>query len=247
MKQKLNIIERLVWGGGKSSYMFTVSVSFRGQISPDQLKEALTSLRKKNPLLCVRIALDEGKNPWFESEGVPGFSIRTLKRNSEADVLNEIKNELNMPINWKSGPLIRFMLLESPAITDLVISCHHCIADGISISCLIRDIFAFRMNPHQDISIVPESPNLYALLPNSVKKGIPNDKISENAEPITFVESTSLKAEYGLLKLDSPLCKGNLQFHAWEFTESQTTALLQRCHQEQVLHGRDGDSLRCRV
>ena len=68
--------------------------------------------------------------------------------------------------DFEKGPLIRFILLKSTEISDLIIIGQHAICDGISLTNLIQDIMLLLSEPETKVKkiepILPTSENFPA-------------------------------------------------------------------------------------
>lgn len=58
----------------------------------------------------------------------------------------------------EQGPLIRFILLHSTDISDLIIFCQHTICDGMSLAYLARDIITYLGDSTKKVELLPPAP-----------------------------------------------------------------------------------------
>ncbi|MEL6319227.1 MAG: hypothetical protein AAFQ57_01060, partial [Cyanobacteria bacterium J06626_14] len=151
------------------------------------------------------------------------------------DWIQVTTEELKRAFSTQTGPLIRFLLLESPEVSDLIITAHHSICDGRSLVYLIRDIMVYLSNPEQDVETsqvmpvaaedcLPSSASssfLYKLIVKRINKKWMRKGISFNEDDYKDLHQTFWQ-------------KNKASILTWELTESQTSALVSRCHQEQV-------------
>ncbi len=146
----LGALEHLFWLHDRAHlFHFTLTAQIKGRFSVDQLQQALTLVQQRHPLLRVRIALDEAEQPWFveDSACIP---LRVVQRQSEQDWQQEVERELETPFVWSQAPLVRVVLVHSgndSQLSELIVTSHHSIADGISITYLIRDILQALVTP----------------------------------------------------------------------------------------------------
>ncbi len=139
----LGALEHLFWLHDLAHpFHFALTAQIKGRFSVHQLQQALTLVQQRHPLLRVRIALDEAEQPWFveDSASIP---LRVVQRQSEQDWQREVEREIETPFVWSQAPLVRVVLVYSSndaQFSELIMTCHHSIADGISITYLIRDI-----------------------------------------------------------------------------------------------------------
>lgn len=160
MNRLLGVSEHLRWLlDQRWSFNFTLSARVRGAISVLQLTHALAWVQRRHPLLAVKIATDEHQQPRFVSEGVPNIPLRVVKRQGDDHWCKETEAELSLPFPWNSGPLLRVLFLQGEVVSDLIITCHHSIGDGLSVLYLIRDILQEINIPDSYREILPELPS----------------------------------------------------------------------------------------
>lgn len=111
----------------------------QGQFSVDQLSTVLGQVRQHHPLLRVRIATDAIGQPQFV-ETDDEIPLRSIARTDDRHWQAELEVELARSLDWQVAPLLRVVLLQSGAESELMIICHHAIADGLSGVYLMRDI-----------------------------------------------------------------------------------------------------------
>lgn len=63
-----------------------------------------------------------------------------MLREDEHGWQREVEIELSRSFDWRTAPLIRVVLLHSESVSELIVTCHHAIADGLSSAYIIRDI-----------------------------------------------------------------------------------------------------------
>ena len=67
-------------------------------------------------------------------------------------------NEYKIRFKLATGPLARFVLLQSDEISEILIICHHVICDGTSLAILARDLLLYVGNPDRKVQEMPEPP-----------------------------------------------------------------------------------------
>lgn len=118
-----------------------------GHISENQLRSALNKVQLIHPLIRSRVSIDKNLKAWFHTDNVPEPFIRVKPRTSNLQWIDEVRYEQLIPFDFFTGPLIRFVLLTSPEVSDLIIFCHHTICDGMSLTFLIKDILMYLDDP----------------------------------------------------------------------------------------------------
>ncbi|MCG8353594.1 MAG: condensation domain-containing protein [Chloroflexales bacterium] len=208
----------------------------RGTVDVEQLASVLDSLRKRHALLAVRVVIDENNIAWYVSEGVSEFTINTIPRQAEDQWLQTTVEECKTSFPIETGPLIRFSLLHSPEKSDLVICAHHAICDGVSLTCLIRDILRQLAEPEREVEILPEPA---AITRDTIPSPPPSNFIARGViglfnklwtrQNIRF-DSNDLKRLHRVFWEKNQ----NVGVLAWESSIAETKALVSRCKAENV-------------
>ena len=239
-KDKKNVLKRKMSGTERRflrmpSANVVMVASIKGLVSREQLKSAVLKARQKHFLLGVRVSLDDDSAGWFISKDVPEIPVEVMPRFTQEDWIQVTTEELKHAFSVETGPLIRFLLLESPEVSDLIITAHHSICDGRSLVYLIRDIMVYLSNPERDLKTsqvmpvavedcLPSSASssfLYRLIVNRINKKWIRRGISFNENDYKDLHQTFWQTN-------------QVSILTWELTEPQTSALVDRCHQEQV-------------
>lgn len=150
--RKMSRCERLFFMGP----LFTIMMAARiaGNVDTTRLRQALDTASRKHPLLRAKVVFDERHEAWFSSEGVPPVPLRVISRESDLQWLDELKEEARVPFDIGRGPLIRFVLLQSPEVSDLLLFCNHSICDGMALANLVREILCLYENPMQEVHVM---------------------------------------------------------------------------------------------
>ncbi len=156
MKRKLNSFERRFFRSPNQTISIVARV--KGFISEDDLRIALNKVRQQHPLVGARIYLDENNEPWYINEKVLENPLRVVQRTSDEDWNRELLNEYKIRFKLATGPLARFVLLQSHEISEILIICHHVICDGTSLAILARDLLLYVGDPDRKVIEMPEPP-----------------------------------------------------------------------------------------
>jgi Condensation domain len=161
--RRLGATERAIWLRDRISPMhFSLTAQIIGEIAPESLQFALARLQERHPLLRVRVALDSAKHPCFVEDYAP-IPLRIISRESSHQWEREIEAELAMPFSLNTAPLMRVVWVRSSTISELIITCDHAIADGVSTVNLIQDLLQSLANPDvaiEQLSIPPAQEDL---------------------------------------------------------------------------------------
>ncbi|MBV9488744.1 MAG: hypothetical protein JO069_03340 [Verrucomicrobia bacterium] len=136
----LGHIERLLWATSLQGNINSVqAVRISGRFSTAELQAALDAARSRHPLLSAGVTLDADQRPCFcrSSRPVP---LRIARREHDGSWMDEAVAEMADPIDASRPPLLRAVLLPAGDTSELLLSFHHCNADGMSILFAFRDI-----------------------------------------------------------------------------------------------------------
>jgi NRPS condensation-like uncharacterized protein len=232
MNRILTATEHLMWLSYEDTpENVTLSATIKGSLNIDLLTKALEWLQLRHSRLRVRIITSNQNQPQFSSENVPPIPLRVIERQGEDRWCQEMKEELCRPLNWSQEPLLRVLLLHSPNISNLIITFHHCIGDGLSGTYLIRDILQFIDRPDNPPELLLDLPPIDEIIPNITKNGAEEYLKYSTEEPIlTAAYRNSHKA------ITSDAIPIRL-FH-WTLSSTITTQLVARCREENTsVHG----------
>jgi NRPS condensation-like uncharacterized protein len=160
--RKVSNLERFfIWSPENNVSMIT---RILGNVSEEKLMDALDKVRQAHPLVGAKIVFDKEHNAWFSTDNVPKPNFKILNRVSDKQWFEELQREIQTPFNLETGPMIKFMLIYSEEVSDLVIICSHSICDGMSLAYLVRDLLSFYTNHEQEVKAL-DPPNIVDLLP----------------------------------------------------------------------------------
>jgi len=212
--------------------------TINGKIHENDLIEVLKKVAEMHPLMGVRIVVDDNYDAWFTDEGVAPLPLKVISRKSNRQWIDIVEKEYNIPFDFERGPLIRFILLKSKKISDLIVICQHSICDGISLANIIQDIMFLLSKPETNVKridpILPVSENFPAvslrvkmkLLKNKLIMGRINRKWDKQRVIFDDVDYQSIHRAYTQ--------KYKYRIIVEELSELQTSALVSWCHQNHV-------------
>ena len=215
-----------------------VIATLNGNILEDDLIEALKKVAQMHPIIGVRVVVDINYDAWFTDEGAAPLQLKIISRKSSRQWINIIENEHNIPFDFDKGPLIRFILLKSEEISDLIVICQHSICDGISLTNLIQDIMLLLNNPETKVKridpVLPVPENFPAaplrvklkLLKNRLIMGRINRKWDKQRVVFDNEDYKNIHKAYTQ--------KYKHKIIVEELSELQTSALVNWCHQNHV-------------
>lgn len=165
---------------------FALTARISGNFSLDQLRRSLTQVQLQHPLLRVRIAVSETGHPKFVEQIAP-IPLRLAVRSDEHCWQREVEIELTRSFDWTTAPLFRVVLLQSETVSELIVTCHHAIADGMSVAYLIRDIVQGLESESSSTRKLSEVPPIDQLIPGQESATAP--QATSSREYSTIVSS----------------------------------------------------------
>jgi NRPS condensation-like uncharacterized protein len=125
-----------------------------GDVDKEKLEQAIDIVCRMHPLTRCRIAFDEHHDAWFSGDSVPRAALRIVPRTSDSQWFDEIRREYQVPFEPEVGPLIRFVLMYSSEVSELMVFSEHCVCDGTALANLIHDILDCYADPKRDVSVI---------------------------------------------------------------------------------------------
>jgi hypothetical protein len=142
-----------MWTLGQSfPIAVAVTAQIQGRCTPERMREAIGAVRQRHPMLSVRVVagrLVDGPGPSF--------------RVATGDWAEVVQDELDDWFDAATGPLTRFVMLETESGFDLVMTSHHIVSDGLGMAYVLRDVLAHLADPFLARTVV-EAPTLDALV-----------------------------------------------------------------------------------
>lgn len=208
----------------------------RGNVDENRLAKVLGQLRARHALLAVRVEFDEHDVAWYVTDGVPEFNLEVGPRQTADQWIERAEAEYKISFPLEVGPLVRFTLLHSPEVSELIVCGHHAVCDGLSLVYLIRDVLQHLGEPDRDVEILPEPPPID-------KSTVPSPP---SIKPVArkIIEMLNRKWAKKDIRFNSDEIQrlhrvfwdknGNQKLLAWDMSEEMTTALVSRCREEKV-------------
>jgi len=213
----------------------TMTARIKGMVTENALREAAIKARARHINLRLKVEYDDQGDPWFTSHDVQAIPIEIISREDDQHWMEVIRQQSLIPFDFEIRPAIRFLLVQAPEHSELVIFCHHMICDGLSLAYLARDLLNTLGDPSSQLEVLPDpKPIDRDNLPPGVKmNGLVNyfiEKINKEwrEQKVHFGQE-----DYQAL-LEAYWSNFNHQMTLVEFTEEQTTTLVDRCKVEGV-------------
>ncbi len=213
----------------------TMVTRIRGTVTEGMLRAALDKVRLRHPNLRVRIVPDENGDPWLTSEGAGEIQVETVSRASDDHWIGVVRQWGQVPFEFDARPAVRFILVGSPAASELIIVCHHVLCDGLSLAYLARDLLAHLGDPGRPAEPLPDPApiGLDNMPPGVAASGLVRFMINRMnkkwaAEKVLFDQE-----DYRAVN-NAYWTRYQHQALPVELSEAQTTALVERCRKEGV-------------
>lgn len=114
-----------------------VTLDLKKEVVPEVLEQCFRLMIKSHDVLRLQVSGDE--LTILSHEDAPDFELDVAQIEEEADFEN-ISKLLNHSINFSSGLLLRAALIQSEKSSQLFITCHHLLVDGVSWRILLSDL-----------------------------------------------------------------------------------------------------------
>jgi NRPS condensation-like uncharacterized protein len=131
MNRLLTTVERLAFLIDQTvNQNFVMVATVSGPLTDSILRQALDLEQQRHPPLKCKFI--DGDPPRFSTEGVPQIPLRIIQRQSDDHWLEIAEKEILEPLPWRTGPMVRVVLLRSKEKCDLLVTLCHITADAIS-------------------------------------------------------------------------------------------------------------------
>lgn len=213
----------------------TMVARIKGHVTEAMLNSAVEQVQKRHALLRMRIKDDQNGELWFTSYGVQEIPIEVVPRETEDDWIKIHAEGSKIPYDFETRPAIRFILVQSLDVSELIILCHHMICDGMSLAYLARDLMVHLGDPEAEAQVMaaPEPISLENIpsevAPSGLIKYFINkikQKWNEEYERFDQEDYEALNKAYWENYRHEIL--------TIELSEVETTTLVKRCRQENV-------------
>ncbi|PMB21655.1 phthiocerol/phthiodiolone dimycocerosyl transferase family protein [Fischerella thermalis] len=200
-----------------------------GAITTKQLNAALAWVQQRHPLLKVKVVDENSEHPRFVSEGVASIPLQVIERQGEGHWCLEVQEELSRPFSRTDDPLVRVICLQSPSISELIVSFDHCIGDGLSGVYLLRDILYYLSE--LDINYLPQQRELPSCEELILLKDT-SDQFIGTRYPINQENSTIFEQKLSISQNSIDEKQNHLIY--WYFLPEETAKLISYCRKEEI-------------
>jgi len=213
----------------------TMVARIKGNVTEEMLKNAVGKAQQRHTLLRVRIKDDHEHIQWFTSEDVQDIPIETVPRKSENDWIKIHAEASKIHYEFETRPAIRFILVQSVDISELIILCHHIICDGMSLAYLARDLMTHLGDPAREVEVLP-APAAIDLdnLPSDVSQSGLVKTVIKRMNQKWAEESVFFDHEDYKILTQTYWDNINHAFFSIELSEAETSDLVARCREESI-------------
>ncbi|MBN1216263.1 MAG: hypothetical protein JXA99_12590 [Candidatus Lokiarchaeota archaeon] len=230
MIRKLSNVEKDIFRKKNNKPIFFATVArIIPKIKKENFVKLLPKLSNKYPLFSVRVNYDDKRQPFFSNTNVADFNIQTIIGKEDNDWVNIVENDLMIPFSLNKGPYVRFILIQFNEFTDLIITFHHGISDGLSAILILRDIVILLDNPTIELNNNPIIPFFTDLIPNKIKDYIINISKKELEKGLNSYKKREFTNE--IIDMIKPF---KYILIAWSLSREQTQALIIRAREEKT-------------
>ncbi|SFE76953.1 Condensation domain-containing protein [Chitinophaga sp. CF118] len=228
MNRQLLFLERILYGDGFTPFNIVFVVKITGTISYGNLRNALTKIQAKHPLLRSGIKSNDKKIPhFFLNERVPEIPIRIVERKHDDDWIEASKAAWANVFDTRNGPLMGVTWVRSPDISELLISLHHCMCDGGALLLLVREMLALLDNPEKEIGQHTSFTTIKDIVPAAIlksRKNILKAKFSGAVLRLALSAATAF-IRPGKIKINREAD----YLISWKFSKADSSALFKAC------------------
>ncbi|MEA2000307.1 MAG: condensation domain-containing protein, partial [Actinomycetota bacterium] len=232
-RRRVTAMERLFTRSPFS--LVTMVARIKGEVTQEALTVAVEKVQQRHTNLRVRLEDDDRHNPWFTTEGAAAIPIKVVPRESADQWIRVAREMGKIPFEFEKRPAIRFVLVQSEEVSELVVMCHHILGDGLSLAYLVRDLLEHLGDPSREVTVLPDpapvSPETMPCdlsLNSVVRYVIRRINRKWEADPVYFDQH-----DYELLT-EAYWQTYDHQMEMVELSETETVGLVERCRRERV-------------
>jgi hypothetical protein len=230
--RRLLLLERTMYREGSTPFASVFSIQLRGRLEEDRLKQALTCLQAKHPLL--RCVIENGvEGPQFVLQERPApIPLRIVERENDDHWQAEVRREWVAPFDAIRDPLVRLVWLCASEVSELILVGHHCLCDGQSGLTLLRECLSAYDDPAQDLGVYTALGAIEDLVPAELL----NDRSFRRRMrwKIALLRLILLWQRRRRTRAAAPIRGEQMYFHRWSLDQAASHALTECCRAEGV-------------
>jgi len=221
--------------GSSPHAIVTMVARINGHLTENMLRDAVTKVQQRHLHLKACIIKDTNHVAWLTTDGTQDVPIEVVPRTEHNQWSDVVEAWYRVPFDFENRPPIRFILVRSEDVSELIIMCHHIICDGLSLAYLMRDVMVHLGDPSRKLEILPD---LTPVGLDSMPEGV-----SANSIVKFFINRINKKWRKEAAHFDQQDYEAlneaywatfHHQVALVELSEPQTSALVARCRKEGV-------------
>ncbi len=215
--------------------LVTMVARIKGDVAEEALAAAVGKVRQRHTNLRVRFEDDDSHNPWLTAEGAGAIPLEVIPRESADHWVRVVTETGRVPFDYEKETPIRFILVQSDEVSELIIMCHHILCDGMSLAYVVRDLLEHLGDPSREVTVLP---NPTPISPETMPDGLSLNALVRyairrinrkwEADPVYFDQH-----DYELLTAAYWQTYDH-QLAPIDLSETETSELVERCRRERV-------------
>jgi len=227
IERKLMMVERIMYVDTETPLNCVFAAKINGEIAEEHLRNALTKIQQKHPLLRSAICIEDAQQPRFAvKEDMESIPLHIIQRQTDMDWLTESEQEWYRPFKADNKPLAQLVWIKGNSVSELLWVLPHCVCDGTSIVTLMRELLCLLDNPDREL----EPYQLFESVNEFLPQGFELQKKSRKAKFYLllarfffFLQRKSRKRNLGK----------NYAIH-WKLDAETTAAITQSCKDQSI-------------
>ena len=213
-----------------------MTARIRGRVPRETVSKALQQVRQRHFLLGTRVEFEADGAAYLKREGTAAFQLDEIVAEDENHWERVVRDQLRTPFDLQKGPLVRFSLVQSEAVSRLIVCAHHVICDGISLGFLVRDMLSICGSPDAKLQGLPMPPQItQATASMPLKINVIRRWIISRIRRVWAAKNIRFDQELHERMLNRFFEKNDaIQVSTVELSASETGNLVSRCRAEKV-------------
>ena len=222
------LYERGMYLDGQRAVALVLPATVSGTLDEQRLRLALDRVQARHAVLQSLVEQDAGGHPWFVQQAAPPpIALRIGERQGEDDWQEQARLECMRLFDGAREPLVRLLWLRGDGRSDLLLSCHHCICDGLSAVSLLRDILSVCGRPDARLGPRFELQGGAEVLP---PEALRNRWLQRRAR----LKAALFKGFIRLQRAAAPVSYGEVYTQRWSIEPAAVQSLVRRAKDEGV-------------
>ncbi|WP_353718423.1 condensation domain-containing protein [Dyadobacter sp. 676] len=228
MNRQMIVGERIMYADGLAPVNCVFTATIEGNISLEQVNEALAKIQNRHPLLRTNVRRSKTNVPIFVTNPqVQPIPVEVTDRTSDIHWQDVSRREWEKRFDLENGPAARLIWLRSEPVSDLLLVCPHCVCDGSGFVTLMRELLTLLDDPEVPLEPYEGILSIDSLVPASVR----NSKVIHWKGKLF---SALAKGLFAVLNPKPTPRPGNFYFLTHTLDRDTTNALVRKCKAEKT-------------